>query len=283
MTPLPTLSLLAPAKLNLFLHITGKRADGYHNLQTVFQLLDYGDTMHFFANDSGMVTVNMPGLAIAPEQNLIVRAAKLLPHGHRGVHIDVDKRLPDGGGLGGGSSDAATTLLALNQLWQCGKTEDELAELGRMLGADVPVFVRGHSAWAEGIGEQLTPLELPKRWFIVIKPDCHVNTGEIFSHSRLTRDSSAITIAAFFKGAHRNDCQPLVRELYPEVDKALKWLGKFAEASLTGTGACVFAECQDQPFAAAVLKQLPKRWNGFIAQGVNISPTVQTLTARQMI
>lgn len=283
MTDAPALTLLAPAKLNLFLHITGRRADGYHNLQTIFQLLNYGDTLHFHPNHSGRITVDMPGLSIPPEQNLIVRAAKLLQNNKEGVHISVEKRLPDGGGLGGGSSDAATTLLALNHLWHKQLNENQLAELGRTLGADVPVFVRGHSAWAEGIGEKLTPLTLPKSWFVVIKPDCHVNTGEIFSHSRLTRDSSAITIAAFFRGAHRNDCQALVQELYPSVDKALKWLGKFAKATLTGTGACVFAECKDESSALAILNALPNAWSGFIAQGVNSSPTVQTLTARKMI
>lgn len=272
-----SISLPAPAKLNLFLHINGRRSDGYHQLQTLFQLLDYGDTLHFSPNHSGQITVDMPALSLPPEQNLVVKAARLLQQGDQGVHITIDKRLPDGGGLGGGSSNAATTLLALNKLWDCNHSIHTLANIGITLGADVPVFVHGNTAWAEGVGEKLSPVKLPKHWYIVVKPDCSVSTGEIFSHSRLTRDSSAITMAAFFDGAHRNDCQGLVRTIYPRIDNALKWLDNFADARLTGTGACIFAQCQDQSSAQAILREVPPGWSAFIARGINRSPVHQSL------
>jgi 4-diphosphocytidyl-2-C-methyl-D-erythritol kinase len=195
------------------------------------------------------------------------------------VHVTLHKRIPQGGGLGGGSSNAATTLLALNHLWACGLDTRELQALGRQLGADVPVFVAGNSAWAEGIGEVLTPVRLPPRWYLVVCPQCHVSTGEVFSHEQLTRDTSPIKIAAFFEGHSRNDCQELVRNLHPEVDNALNWLKKFGDARLTGTGACVFAGFAEEAPARAALKQLPAAMTGFVAPGINESPVLRALAA----
>jgi 4-diphosphocytidyl-2-C-methyl-D-erythritol kinase len=272
-----TLELLSPAKLNLFLHITGRRADGYHTLQTLFQILDWGDDMRFEANDSGKITLDMPNLGIPEDQNLIVKAAKTLQSGSLGAHISVDKHIPDGGGLGGGSSNAATTLLALNYLWELELNRDTLAALGSQLGADVPVFVHGKTAWAEGIGEQLTPVELPPMWYFIVAPDCKVSTAEIFSHEQLTRDASAIKMAAFFEGHSRNDCQRLVRNLYNGVDKALNWLDNFGESKLTGTGACIFASFKSRAEAETAQRALPPQWQGFIARGVNTSPVLLSL------
>jgi len=273
----PTLTLLSPAKLNLFLHIIGRRPDGYHELQTLFQLLDWGDLMAFTANDSGAIRIQCQGLDIPLEDNLIYRAARLLQEGSRGVVITLDKRVPTGAGLGGGSSNAATTLLALNRLWRLGRSRAELQALGASLGADVPVFVAGHSAWAEGIGEILEPLELPPRWYVIITPACHVPTGQIFSHLELTRNTSPIKMAAFFEGYSRNDCQALVRRLYPEVDAALDWLQEFAPARLTGTGASVFAGFESEAEARRVLGQLPGNWAGVACRGLNQSPVTAAL------
>lgn len=272
-----TLTLLSPAKLNLFLHITGRRADGYHQLQTLFQLLNWGDELHFSANNSGEISLQCPGLNIPAQDNLIMRAARLLQRDDLGADISLEKRIPAGGGLGGGSSNAATTLLALNHLWGLGLDNQTLQTLGGQLGADVPVFVAGDTAWAEGIGEILTPVELPQRWYLILSPDCHVSTAEIFSHRELTRNTSAIKMAAFFEGHSRNDCQELVRQLYPEVGKALNILENFGEARLTGTGACVFAGFETEAQARAAQAQLPAGWNGIIAQGVNKSPVKQFL------
>jgi len=275
----PTLSLPAPAKLNLFLHINGRRSDGYHNLQTIFQLLDRGDLLHITRREDGSINLTPSLEGVANEDNLIVKAARLLAgitHCHLGADIRLEKKLPMGGGIGGGSSNAATTLLGLNALWQTQLPLEQLAELGRQLGADVPVFVRGQSAWAEGVGEVLQPLELPEKWFLVLTPDCHVSTAEIFSHKRLTRDTPIIKVAASFERSSRNDCQPLVRELYPEVDKALTWLSQYGDARMTGTGACVFAPFDSATAAQAVLDALkrggPTSLQGFVAKGVNQSP-----------
>jgi 4-diphosphocytidyl-2-C-methyl-D-erythritol kinase len=194
-----------------------------------------------------------------------------------GIDIVLEKVLPMGGGIGGGSSNAATTLLALNQLWDCGLDMDQLAELGLQLGADVPVFVRGHSAFAEGIGEQLQAVEIPTYYYLVIKPACHVSTPEIFSDKQLTRNTSAITIAAVFEQGYRNDCEPVVRKLYPEVSQALDWLQQHSPARLTGTGACIFARFDSQSAAEQILSKLPTELQGFVAKGVNTSPTHQAL------
>lgn len=271
------LSLPAPAKLNLFLHILGRRADGYHELQTLFQLLDWGDLIHFDPNDSGEITLGGTDPGLATADNLILRAARALPCTGHGVHIELDKRIPTGAGLGGGSSDAATTLLALNRLWNLDLTLAELARIGARLGADIPVFVAGHSAWAEGVGEHLQPVLIPPAWYLIACPQCHISTAEIFSHPELTRNSSPITIAAFFAGGTRNDCQNVVRKLYPEVDKALNWLEKFGDARLTGTGACAFVRFTDEASARSAGARLPQSLTGIVARGVNRSPAHQEL------
>ncbi|MGB1142650.1 MAG: 4-(cytidine 5'-diphospho)-2-C-methyl-D-erythritol kinase [Halioglobus sp.] len=273
-----SITLLAPAKLNLFLHITGRRDDGYHELQTLFQLLDWGDELTFTPNISGEVTLTGSDIGVAPQDNLILRAAAALeaPAG-LGADIHLDKQIPTGGGLGGGSSNAATTLLALNYLWGLGLPQAELRTRGAKLGADVPVFVAGHSAWAEGIGEKLTPVELPERWFLVVTPDCHVSTAEIFSHSQLTRNSSPIKMAAFFEGDSRNDCQQVVRSLYPEVDNALNLLDKFGDSRLTGTGACVFTSFREEADARAAQAQLPADCHSVVARGINASPGIHAM------
>ncbi len=282
-----SLSLISPAKLNLMLHITGQRDDGYHQLQTLFQLLDYGDTLHYQTRNDANLQLSPAIDGVAMEDNLIIRAARLLQQRSPkavGADIRLEKILPMGGGIGGGSSNAATTLLALNQLWELHLSIDQLAEIGLQLGADVPVFVRGHSAWAEGVGEQLQAIDIPESWYFVAKPDCEVSTAEIFSHKRLTRNTSPITIAAVFKQGGHNDCEAVVRACYPEVDAAMKWLNSLGlttdtnPAKLTGTGACVFAQCPDRESAEQILHQLPSGLQGFIAKGVNISPTHQALS-----
>ena len=276
-----TLELLSPAKLNLFLHVTGRQPDGYHCLQTLFQLLDWGDDMRFCSNTSGAVRLHLDGLEIPPGENLILRAAALLARPGCGADIHCHKRIPVGGGLGGGSSNAATTLLALNQLWQLQLPLAQLLTLGRSLGADVPVFLAGHSAWAEGVGEQLSPVTLPERWYLIIHPGCHVPTAEIFSAPELTRDSPPITIAAFFGGTARNDCENVVTARFPEVDEALNWLSQHAEARLTGTGACVFASFTTEAEARSVAARVPAHWQHFVARGINQSPVHTELQARQ--
>lgn len=276
------LTLPSPAKLNLFLHITGRRKDGYHTLQTLFQLLDFGDEISFRRRDDGVINLQ-PGLpGVAHEDNLIVRAARILqPHTiPLGADIRITKRLPMGGGIGGGSSNAATTLLALNQLWQLQLSLDQLAQLGAQLGADVPVFVRGRTAWAEGIGEQLQAVDMPEYWFVVLAPRCHVSTAQIFSHKDLTRDTQNITLAAVLEQGGQNDCQPLVTRLYPEVKEALRWLSQHGTARMTGTGACVFAPFDNKASAEAVLAQAPDTLPGFVARGVNQSPVHRLLASK---
>ncbi|HXH04609.1 MAG TPA: 4-(cytidine 5'-diphospho)-2-C-methyl-D-erythritol kinase [Candidatus Competibacteraceae bacterium] len=271
----------APAKLNLLLRIVGRRADGYHLLQTVFQFLDRCDELHFAVREDGAILREGEGPAgVAAEQDLSVRAARLLQQetGTRlGAAIRIRKRLPLGGGLGGGSSDAATTLVALNHYWGCGLSLDELATLGLRLGADVPVFVRGRAAWGEGVGEQLTPLELPQPWYVVLVPDCHVVTAAVFQDPELTRDSEPITIRDFLAGSRENDCAAVVFRRYPSVAEAARWLAQFGEARLTGTGACVFAAFADNAEAQRVLARLPSGWAGFRARGLNHSPLHQRL------
>lgn len=287
---MPVLQLSAPAKLNLLLRILGRRADGYHELQTVFQLLDFGDTLGFSPRNDGRISISCPGLEIPTENNLIYRAALLLKstagNSSAGADITLEKVLPMGGGIGGGSSDAATALLGLNALWKCGLDIDQLAELGRQLGADVPVFVRGHSAWAEGVGEELTPVCIESAWYVVLIPACHISTAELFSHPGLTRDSAAITLAAlrdrelekrWLSEYAGNDFQPLVEDLYPEVRNARSWLSQFGEAHLTGTGACVFAAFESEVTAREILARRPQGTDGFVAHGVNESPTHRQL------
>jgi 4-diphosphocytidyl-2-C-methyl-D-erythritol kinase len=276
----------APAKLNLFLHVTGRRADGYHELQTVFQLIDLCDTISIRVTESGRIERPAGPAGVDADSDLTVRAAKALQAatGSRlGASIRISKRIPLGGGLGGGSSDAATILLALNQLWDCGLSADQLARLGLPLGADVPVFVRGSSAWAEGVGERLVPVELPERWYVVIHPGVAVPTRDVFQSAELTRNSPVITIRAFFEpgagSATRNDCEPVVRARYPEVADALSWLGNFAPARLTGTGSCVFAAFASAPEAERVAARAPDRWRAFVTRGLNVSPVQGRLRA----
>lgn len=275
-----SLELPCPAKLNLMLHITGRRDDGYHELQTVFQILDFGDTIRLEATDSPVIDLcpELPG--VPTEDNLVYRAAMLLKQktGYQGgASVTLCKKLPMGGGIGGGSSNAASTLLGLNHLWRTSLSIDELASIGKSLGADIPVFIRGRTAWAEGVGEILTPIDLPETWYLILAPDCHVSTAKIFCHKDLTRDTLAITVAAFLERGGKNDCQPLVETLFPQVRDAVKWLNNFGRAQLTGTGACVFAPFDSKEAAQTVLAKLPQHMQGFIAKGVNWSPLHQSL------
>ncbi len=266
----------APAKLNLFLHIVGRRADGYHLLQTVFQFLDYGDALRFESLSGGRLRRDGGAAGVPEADDLCIRAANRLQEVaniREGALIELHKHLPMGGGLGGGSSDAATTLVALNHLWKAGLSVEELAELGLELGADVPVFIRGHAAWGEGVGERLQPLdELPEPWYVVIAPPVHVATAQLFANEKLTRDCHPIKIRDFLHGEGGNVFEPVVREQYPEIARALDFLNGYAPARLTGTGACVFAPFPNEGAAREALQHLPDRWRGFVARGVNISP-----------
>ncbi|MBU02126.1 MAG: 4-(cytidine 5'-diphospho)-2-C-methyl-D-erythritol kinase [Halieaceae bacterium] len=274
-----TLFALSPAKLNLFLHVTGRRPDGYHSLQTVFQLLNWGDDMRFEWQESPGITLSGDTDDIAPENNLILRAAKLISPSDQGAHIHVRKRIPRGGGLGGGSSNAATTLLALNRLWELRLSMEALLDFGETIGADVPVFIQGQSAWAEGIGEVLTPVSLPKRWFVVAQPDCMVSTAEIFAHPELTRQTPPITVQAFFSGAGRNDLQPVVESRYPEVQRAVEWLKKHSpDARMTGSGACVFASLESEQEAHDIAAQAPAGLAVIVAEGLERLPDMQEVT-----
>jgi len=266
---------LAPAKLNLFLLVLRQRQDGYHNLQTLFQLLDYGDSLAFSVREDGGLRRQTDFPAVPENDDLCVRAADVLQRESNtplGADIFLEKKIPLGGGLGGGSSDAATTLVALNQLWNCGYSKDELAIMGRELGADVPVFVYGATAWAEGIGEKLTPVSLAKRWYVVIKPPVAVSTSTIFNDPELTRDGHPITIADFMARGSENVFQPLVSSRYPEVQEAIDWLEQFAPAKMTGTGSCVFAALESRFEARNILDQLPAGLTGFVAPSMQYSP-----------
>jgi 4-diphosphocytidyl-2-C-methyl-D-erythritol kinase len=272
----------APAKLNLFLHVTGRRDDGYHNLQTLFQLIERCDQIGLAVREDGRITRSAGMADVAVEQDLTVRAARALQR-HTGVTLGADiqviKHIPAGGGLGGGSSDAASVLLALNALWQCNLELPQLAQLGLTLGADVPVFVLGSSAWGEGRGERLTAMELAPRWFLVIYPGVGVSTAELFQAPELTRNSPIITIRAFSEGGTANAFEPLVRARHDEVAQSLDWLrsqidahGAPIAARMTGTGACVFASFERAVDAERVAARVPDRWNSFVARGVNRSP-----------
>lgn len=276
----------SPAKLNLFLYITGQRADGYHTLQTLFQFLDYGDTIEIAPRSDGEIHLLTPVEGVAHEDNLIVRAARLLmkaaSESNRltkgsGADISIDKRLPMGGGLGGGSSNAATVLVALNHLWQCGLSVDELAALGLTLGADVPVFVRGHAAFAEGVGEILTPVEPEEKWYLVAHPGVSIPTPVIFNDPDLPRNTPKRSIKTLLKCEFGNDCEVIARKRFREVDAALSWLLEYAPSRLTGTGACVFAEFDTESRARQVLEQAPEWLKGFVAKGVNLSPLHRAL------
>ncbi|MDA1370226.1 MAG: 4-(cytidine 5'-diphospho)-2-C-methyl-D-erythritol kinase [Proteobacteria bacterium] len=272
-----TLTLQAPAKLNLFLHVTGRREDGYHELQTLFQLLDFGDTLEFTSVEDGTLSLQLApdplSQSVPTQDNLIIRAAKallLLAAGQElGACITLTKRIPLGAGLGGGSSDAAATLIGLNTLWRLGLTAQELCKIGVQLGADLPVFIRGKSAWGEGIGERLQALELEPAWYLVATPDCLVSTAEIFSQENLTRNSPTIKIADFLAGRARNDCEPITRKLYPEVDETLTVLSQFGNARMTGTGSSIFLSFRDEASAADVRAKLPPEMRIFVARGIN--------------
>ena len=270
----------APAKLNLFLHVVGRRADGYHLLQTAFRFIDYGDDLTFAPRTDGLVrrVSALPGVEEA--QDLSVRAARLLQKETgcaAGVDIGIVKRLPMGGGLGGGSSDAATTLIALNRLWKTGVSRERLQQLGLTLGADVPVFVFGQSAFAEGVGERLQALRLPPAWYLVLVPELAVSTAEIFSAAELTRNTNAITIAPFSVGLARNipgrnDLEPVVCGRYPQVARHLEWLRQFGDARMTGSGACVFCAFSNEEAARRALSELPSGMRGFVARGLDRHP-----------
>jgi len=265
----------APAKLNLILHITGRREDGYHLLQTVFQFIDFSDSLDFRIRDDAVISRQSDWQGVAEADDLIVLTAKALQQAsacNAGVDISLQKKLPVGGGLGGGSSDAATTLVALNHLWGLELSVDQLADIGLRLGADVPVFVRGNAAWAEGIGEQLTAIEPEEPWYLILRPNCSVSTKEVFNSPDLTRNTPAIRIRDFLKDGGHNDCESVVRNLYPQVAEALDWLGQFAAARMTGTGACIFAGFDKQQQAESVYEKLPQGWEGFVAKGLNKSP-----------
>jgi 4-diphosphocytidyl-2-C-methyl-D-erythritol kinase len=265
----------APAKLNLFLHVVGRRPDGYHLLQTAFRFVDYGDRLAFSVRDDGEIH-RVEGPAEVPEDaDLVVRAARLLQREagvSQGVDIHLDKRLPFGGGVGGGSSDAATTLMVLNRLWGCGFGRERLQGLGLSLGADVPVFLFGRSAFAEGVGERLQPITLEPAWYVILAPAVQVSTAAVFGHPQLTRDSVPITIPAFFSSPSRNDLEPLVRRLHPEVDRAVKWLSAFGNARMTGSGACVFCAFATEEQALAAWARKPEEFAGFVARGLDQHP-----------
>lgn len=279
-----TLILPAPAKLNLFLHITGRRPDGYHLLQTLFVFLDFADEIRLGLREDGVIRRPSGPVGVPEDTDLVVRAARLLQQAAgcpSGADIHVHKRIPMGGGLGGGSSDAATVLLGLNHLWQCGLDIDQLAELGVTLGADVPVFVRGHAAWAEGIGEQLEPVTLPPVWYVVIHPRVAVPTGELFSAQDLTRNSPPITLATFFSGEGKNAFQPVVEKRYPEVAEAIHWLSGYSAARLTGSGSCLFAPVKSKFHGETILQEMPGKWFGFVAEGLSVSPLHSKLLSLQ--
>ncbi|HFG1842068.1 TPA: 4-(cytidine 5'-diphospho)-2-C-methyl-D-erythritol kinase [Vibrio cholerae] len=274
----------SPAKLNLFLYITGRRANGYHDLQTLFQFLDHGDELTITANNSGNITLS-PALAdVALEDNLIYKAAMALKNAAQsplGADIQLHKVLPMGGGIGGGSSNAATTLVALNYLWQTGLSDDQLAEIGLALGADVPVFTRGFAAFAEGVGEELFAVEPEEKWYLVVRPAVSIATKDIFTHPQLVRNTPKRVLASLLATPYENDCEKIVRSLYPEVDKQLSWLLQYAPSRLTGTGSCVFAEFSSRKDAQAVFAQLSDNVLAFVAQGRNVSPLRKTLADYQ--
>jgi 4-diphosphocytidyl-2-C-methyl-D-erythritol kinase len=276
----------APAKLNLFLHIVGRRPDGYHELQSCFQFVDLCDEIRFQVRTDGEILRTRGASGVAHDADLCVRAARALKasSGCRfGAEIDVVKRIPMGAGLGGGSSDAATCLVALNRLWGLGLAPAQLAELGLKLGADVPVFVHGRAAWAEGVGERLTPLFPPTAPlecnYLIIKPNVFVSTAEVFQDLELTRNSPPITIHGFLASGGRNDCLDVVRRRYPQVADALDWLSVHGEARLTGTGSCVFLGLESLDRGREILSRLPPAWVGFLVRGVNDSPLLARLSA----
>jgi len=274
----------SPAKLNLFLYINGRTENGYHELQTLFQFVDHGDELTIQANDSGEITISPEIEGVPLKDNLIWKAATALQRFANcsyGAHIDLHKILPMGGGIGGGSSNAATALVALNYLWQTNLSDDELAKIGLALGADVPVFVRGFSAFAEGVGEKLSPSHPDEKWYLVVRPNVSIATSDIFRHPDLTRNTPKRDLETLLNKPSVNDCEKIVRMLYPEVDKQLSWLLQYAPSRLTGTGSCVFAEFSSKSEAETILAQLSDKVSAFVAQGRNISPLKETLAEYQ--
>ncbi|MAZ24288.1 MAG: 4-(cytidine 5'-diphospho)-2-C-methyl-D-erythritol kinase [Porticoccaceae bacterium] len=271
------LKVISPAKINLNLKILGRRNDGYHNIQTLFQILKFGDEMTFSIGSGNKITVDA-GQEI--ENNIVLDAAKLLQEKTSsaiGCHIQINKKIPLGGGMGGGSSNAATTLLVLNHLWKINLSKTELLEMGRRLGADVPIFIIGESALAEGIGEKLRPIVTEKQWFLIINPHISISTHKIFSHPELTRNSLPSKISAILDGRSDNDCTKLVTKLYPEILEVLDWLKNHGKPKLTGTGACIFCSFKSSNEANWVLKDLPEKWSGFVTEGVSVSSVHETL------
>jgi len=270
----------APAKLNLMLNIVAQRADGYHELQTVFQLIAMSDWLNFIPTDNARVSLSCNSAAIATDDNLVVRAANMLRQRSDltlGVDIILKKILPMGAGLGGGSSDAATTLVVLNKVWELGYSVEQLMGFGLELGADVPVFVKGCSAWAEGIGEKITPIELPEVWFVVVNSPHHCSTKEVFAHNSLTRVNSPITIRDFLDGQENNDCLEVVREMNQELDRVYRQFSDFSKVNLTGTGSSMFAKCNTRQEAVSLSDRLPDGWNKWIVKGINKSPLQKSL------
>ena len=278
------LELPAPAKLNLMLHVTGQGDDGYHLLETVFQFVELADRLIISTRSDGVIR-RLGDSPVAEADDLVMRAARLLA-GYAdftgGADIRVDKRIPIGGGLGGGSSDAASCLLALNRLWKLELSHQDLAAIGLQLGADVPVFVMGRAAWASGVGEVLEPVDLPCPWYLVIDPGISVSTAQVFAAPELTRNCDPSTIRAFLQGAGSNVCEPVVRKMYPEVGSALDWLGKHGDARLSGTGGCVFAAFDSQAQAESVKYRVPQRWQAIVTRGLNRSPAHEALERLQM-
>ncbi|MFT5756433.1 MAG: 4-diphosphocytidyl-2-C-methyl-D-erythritol kinase [Alteromonadaceae bacterium] len=265
----------APAKLNLFLHITGQRIDGYHELETVFQFLNYGDTLSFLIDDSEKINLLTPIAGVDDNDNLIVKAAKLLQQAtqcHQGVSIKINKVLPMGGGLGGGSSNAATVLVALNALWKTNLSTEHLAAIGLTLGADVPIFIHGFAAFAQGIGEILTPVQPKEYWYLVSKPVCSISTPAVFSSKDLPRNTPTLVLATLDIDTCHNDCQTMVIKHYPMVANLLAWLVEYAPSRMTGTGACIFTRFNSQQEALDLQDKLPLGIESFVAQGVNQSP-----------
>lgn len=289
-TPLEaTTAWPSPAKINLFLYVTGRRPDGYHCLQTLFQFLDYSDTLFFTLNSSGEARLLTPMAGIANKDNLIVRAAlslmqlakreKNLPP-YAGVDIRIEKVLPQGGGLGGGSSNAATVLVALNHLWQLQFNQAELSKLGLSLGADVPIFILGHSAFAEGIGEKLTPVCLKEKWYLIAHPNIRIPTEQVFADPLLVRNTPPRPLTQLLNSPFTNNCELVVKKRFPKVDAILSWLIQYAPSRLTGTGACVFAEFDTEANAQRVLASSPTWLSGFVAKGSNLSPLYSALSER---
>lgn len=272
----------APAKLNLFLHINGRLPNGYHELQTLFQFIDHCDWLDFKVTATDELTLHSNlGQLVPDSDNLILKAAKSLQSVtgcRQGAEIWLDKRLPMGGGLGGGSSDAATTLVALNALWQLGLDKKSLMEIGLTLGADVPVFINGVAAFAEGVGEKLLPVNVAEPWYLVLVPDAHVSTAEVFQHPDLPRNTPKLDMGSLKPENWTNDCQALVTAKYPQVANALSWLVEYAPSRMTGTGACVFGEFDSQQAALEALAQKPSDMQGFVAKGLNRSPLELRLT-----